>query len=340
MPARVDGAARPDARRCASSRSRPSRRRAAVDEPGGHLQRAGAGRRRPAMQTRSYSLVGAPRRPTASAASPSSALDDGRGGSLAMWRLAAGDRLLVERAAEPLRARPVARRPTCWWPAASASRRWSAWRRRLAALARARRRRCACSTARAASAELAYLPVLQRGAGRSAAAVPHADGAAHRLRRRDRRAAARRAALHLRPGADARSRAARLGARRPRRRPTCASRPSAAAAGCAAQAFRVRIPRHDLRDRGAGRRAPCSTRSTRRRADAVRLPARRVRPVRDGRARGATARSTTATSSSASTRSRGRHAHLRLRVARGRRASCSTRPSGPTMHERHPSIAR
>lgn len=64
-------------------------------EPGAHLQvqvlvgHAGAGR----MQTRSYSLVGAPDGKAWRIAVKR--LDDGRGGSLAMWRLASGDRLLV-----------------------------------------------------------------------------------------------------------------------------------------------------------------------------------------------------------------------------------------------------
>jgi vanillate O-demethylase ferredoxin subunit len=64
-------------------------------EPGAHLQvqllvgQAGAGR----VQTRSYSLVGAPDGKAWRIAVKR--LDDGRGGSLAMWRLAAGDRLLV-----------------------------------------------------------------------------------------------------------------------------------------------------------------------------------------------------------------------------------------------------
>lgn len=64
-------------------------------EPGAHLQvqvlvgEPGAGR----MQTRSYSVVGAPDGRAWRIAVKR--LDDGRGGSLAMWRLAAGDRLLV-----------------------------------------------------------------------------------------------------------------------------------------------------------------------------------------------------------------------------------------------------
>ena len=64
-------------------------------EPGAHLQvqvlvgEPGAGR----MQTRSYSVVGAPDGRAWRIAVKR--LDDGRGGSLAMWRLAPGDRLLV-----------------------------------------------------------------------------------------------------------------------------------------------------------------------------------------------------------------------------------------------------
>jgi ferredoxin-NADP reductase len=64
-------------------------------EPGSHLQvqvlvgAPGAGR----MQTRHYSLVGEPDGRTWRIAVKR--LDDGRGGSLAMWRLTAGDRLLV-----------------------------------------------------------------------------------------------------------------------------------------------------------------------------------------------------------------------------------------------------
>ncbi|VTU38675.1 Phenoxybenzoate dioxygenase subunit beta [Variovorax sp. PBS-H4] len=68
---------------------------AASHEPGSHLQvqvlvgTTGAGR----MQTRHYSLVGEPDGRTWRIAVKR--LDDGRGGSLAMWRLAPGDRLLV-----------------------------------------------------------------------------------------------------------------------------------------------------------------------------------------------------------------------------------------------------
>jgi len=64
-------------------------------EPGAHLQvqvlvgAPGAGR----MQNRSYSVVGAPDGRSWRIAVKR--LDDGRGGSLAMWRLAVGDRLLV-----------------------------------------------------------------------------------------------------------------------------------------------------------------------------------------------------------------------------------------------------
>ena len=64
-------------------------------EPGAHLQvqvlvgEPGAGR----MQTRSYSVVGAPDGRAWRIAVKR--LDVGRGGSLAMWRLAPGDRLLV-----------------------------------------------------------------------------------------------------------------------------------------------------------------------------------------------------------------------------------------------------
>lgn len=47
----------------------------------------------PRLQTRSYSLVGAPQLDVWRIAVKR--LDDGRGGSLAMWRLAAGDRLMV-----------------------------------------------------------------------------------------------------------------------------------------------------------------------------------------------------------------------------------------------------
>ncbi|MBT2299769.1 oxidoreductase [Variovorax paradoxus] len=71
---------------------------AATHEPGAHLQvqvlvgAPGSGR----MQTRSYSVIGAPDGRAWRIAVKR--LDDGRGGSLAMWRLAIGDRLLV---AEP-----------------------------------------------------------------------------------------------------------------------------------------------------------------------------------------------------------------------------------------------
>ena len=93
--------------------------------------------------------------------------------------------------------------------------------------------------------ELAYLPELQRGAGRRGCR-PTPGGAPIDF-------AAEIAALP--PGGqlytcgpvpmlEAVKRA--WARRRPRRRPTCASRPSAAAAACAAQAFEVRIPRHDL----------------------------------------------------------------------------------------------
>ena len=66
--------------------------------PGAHLQMQvmvqrghGGGARR--LQTRSYSLVGAPQPDVWRIAVKR--MDDGRGGSLAMWRLAAGDRLMV-----------------------------------------------------------------------------------------------------------------------------------------------------------------------------------------------------------------------------------------------------
>jgi ferredoxin-NADP reductase len=60
--------------------------------PGAHLQMqvmVGSGN----MQTRSYSLTGAPRADAWRIAVKR--MDDGRGGSLAMWRLAVGDRLMV-----------------------------------------------------------------------------------------------------------------------------------------------------------------------------------------------------------------------------------------------------
>jgi len=70
---------------------------AAGHEPGAHMQvqvqvlvgEPGAGR----VQTRSYSVVGAPDGRAWRIAVKR--LDDGRGGSLAMWRLSVGDRLLV-----------------------------------------------------------------------------------------------------------------------------------------------------------------------------------------------------------------------------------------------------
>jgi ferredoxin-NADP reductase len=68
--------------------------------PGAHLQmqvmvQAGAQRevQSAKVQTRSYSLTGAPRADTWRIAVKR--MDDGRGGSKAMWRLAAGDRLMV-----------------------------------------------------------------------------------------------------------------------------------------------------------------------------------------------------------------------------------------------------
>ena len=69
---------------------RPESGMASAHEPGAHLQvQVLAGR----MQTRSYSLVGEPDGQSWRIAVKR--LDDGRGGSLAMWRLAVGDRLLV-----------------------------------------------------------------------------------------------------------------------------------------------------------------------------------------------------------------------------------------------------
>lgn len=74
---------------------RPESGIVAGHEPGAHLQvqvlvgEPGSGR----MQNRSYSVVGAPDGRGWRIAVKR--LDDGRGGSLAMWRLAAGDRLLV-----------------------------------------------------------------------------------------------------------------------------------------------------------------------------------------------------------------------------------------------------
>ncbi len=63
----------------------------ALYEPGSHLQVQLLVKGRP--QTRSYSLVGAPDGQTLRFAVKR--LDQGQGGSLAMWRLAAGDRLQV-----------------------------------------------------------------------------------------------------------------------------------------------------------------------------------------------------------------------------------------------------
>ena len=60
-------------------------------EPGGHLQLQLLVNGKPV--TRSYSLVGSP--DPARYRIAVKRLDDGRGGSLAMWQLAAGDRLLV-----------------------------------------------------------------------------------------------------------------------------------------------------------------------------------------------------------------------------------------------------
>ena len=73
----------------------PESGNAARHEPGAHLQvqvlvgAPGSGR----VQTRSYSVVGAPDGHAWRIAVKR--LDEGRGGSVAMWRLAAGDRLLV-----------------------------------------------------------------------------------------------------------------------------------------------------------------------------------------------------------------------------------------------------
>ncbi|MGR4867325.1 PDR/VanB family oxidoreductase [Variovorax sp. LARHSF232] len=70
---------------------RPDSGLAAPHDPGAHLQvQVLAGGR---MQTRSYSLVGEPDGQAWRIAVKR--MDDGRGGSLAMWRLAVGDRLLV-----------------------------------------------------------------------------------------------------------------------------------------------------------------------------------------------------------------------------------------------------
>ena len=74
---------------------RPDSGIVSAHEPGAHLQlqvlvgQPGAGR----IQTRSYSLIGEPDGQAWRIAVKR--LDDGRGGSLAMWRLAAGDRLLA-----------------------------------------------------------------------------------------------------------------------------------------------------------------------------------------------------------------------------------------------------
>lgn len=70
---------------------RPEAGAASAYDPGAHLQvQVLAGGR---MQTRSYSLVGEPGGEGWRIAVKR--LDDGRGGSLAMWKLAVGDRLLV-----------------------------------------------------------------------------------------------------------------------------------------------------------------------------------------------------------------------------------------------------
>ena len=70
---------------------RPDAGTASAYDPGAHLQvQVLAGGR---MQTRSYSLVGEPGGDGWRIAVKR--LDDGRGGSLAMWKLAVGDRLLV-----------------------------------------------------------------------------------------------------------------------------------------------------------------------------------------------------------------------------------------------------
>ena len=164
---------------------------AAAHEPGAHLQvqvlvgEPGAGR----MQTRSYSLVGEPDGRAWRIAVKR--LDDGRGGSLAMWRLAAGDRLLVSEPQNHFALDLDARRATCWWPAASASRRWCCMAQRLAALAQRGGVPVRMLYGARSAEELAYLPAAAGSARRCARpACRRTPAARHRLRRRDRGAAA------------------------------------------------------------------------------------------------------------------------------------------------------
>ena len=140
---------------------------AAGHEPGAHLQvqilvgEPGTGR----MQNRSYSVVGAP--DGLSWRIAVKRLDDGRGGSLAMWRLAPGDRLLVS---EPqshfgldlmapgylLVAGGIGITPLVYMA------------QRLAALAERSGVRVRMLYGARSEQELAYLPLLQQALGRCA----------------------------------------------------------------------------------------------------------------------------------------------------------------------------
>ena len=293
---------------------------------------AGAGRRarRGRMQTRSYSLVGEPDGRAWRIAVKR--LDDGRGGSLAMWRLAAGDRLLVSEPQNHFGARPRRRRATCWWPAASASRRWSAWRSAWRALAE-----------RSGVPRAHALRRPQRGrTGLPAACCSEAlgDAACRPRTRAARRSTSPPRSRRCRPAASS----------TPAARCRCSKRVKRAWAGAGRPPADLRFETFGssgrLRDaglrgahsaprpgdHGAGRQHAARSARGRRRADAVGLPARRMRPVRDGRARGRRrdrpprrvpqrAREGGRASASAPA--------CRVRSARSR----STRPGGPKVHE-------
>ena len=163
-----------------------------------------------------------------------------RGGAARHARPRPGDRRRGHPAPAGLSRCGSARRATCCSPAASASPRSRRWPRAArdagpttARLLRAVSRRawptsttCRASTATASTCTCASERHLAR-------------------RRRARRPAStrRRRAVHVRADPPDGCRAPRVGRARARRCPTCASRPSATAAGSSAQAFVVRRPR-------------------------------------------------------------------------------------------------
>ena len=175
---------------------------------------------------------------------------------------------------------------TCWWPAASASRRWSSWRSGWARWPRAAA--CRAHALRRAQRRRAGLPAAAAGgAGRCEPQRPgpHRQRA-DRLRRRDRGAAA--AAASSTPAARCRcSKPSSAPGRRPAAPPADLRFETFGSSGRLRGAgLRGAHPAPRPRDHVPADSTLARSARSRRRADAVGLPARRMRAVRDGRAGG------------------------------------------------------